>query len=384
MAAGHKVHLICARKPGQKSNEVFQGIQIKRINAGNGNFQLAFWDIVMSISFLHPVFYGQAKKWIRENSIDVLHVHDLPLAGTALKLRKKLGTPVVVDFHENYPDALRTWFEWKTNPITQLKNRLFMNPGRWTNLEKKAAHASDKVIAVVDEMRNRLVSDYQLPPEKIIVVSNTEDRSFIEQPQDAEIYKAYSGKFVVTYSGNIGPHRGVDTVIEAMSFLKDRPDIVFIIIGSGSANVMEMLAQKAAQLGVSNQISFLGRQPFEKFYSFMRFANVNIIPHKSNRHTDNTIPHKLFQAMMTGKPVLVSTSAPIKRVVEATRAGLVFTAGDSKDLAVNILKLANSKELCESLGAGGIKATLHGSFNWETEQKHLIELYQNIMGNEKH
>lgn len=379
LAAGHKVHLLCARKPGEKESESFQGIQIQRINAGNGNTQLAFWDVIMSITFLHPAFYRNAKKWIARNSIQALHVHDLPLAGTALKLRKEFKTPVVVDFHENYPDALRTWFEWKKNPLAQLKNKLFMNPERWTSLERKAADASDKVIAVVDEMRNRLITDYQLPADKITVVSNTEDRAFLNQKQDSEIYKAHAGKFIVTYSGNIGPHRGVDTVIEAMSFLTNRTDIVFVVIGSGSASVMDMLSKKVNELGVSNQVSFLGRQPFETFYSYMKFTSVNVIPHKSNRHTDNTIPHKLFQAMMTGKPVLVSSSAPLKRIVESVHAGLVFDAGNAKDLAEKIKRLADDQLLQQTLGTNGVNATIHGKLNWEEEQKKLVDLYSQLL-----
>lgn len=379
IAAGHTVHLLCARRPNEKESETFQGIRIQRINAGNSNTQLAYWDVIMSMTFVHPVFHKAAKQWITKNSIRVLHVHDLPLTGTALKLRENFKTPVVIDFHENYPDALRTWFEWRKNPFVKLKNRLFMNPERWTVLERKAAHESDRVIAVVDEMKSRLIMDYQLPVNKVTVVSNTEDKAFLSQPQDPEIYKAYAGKFIITYSGNIGPHRGVDTIIEAMGYLKGRTDIVVVIVGSGSSSVMDMLARKANALGVSNQISFLGRQPFEKFYSFMKFTNVNVIPHKSNRHTDNTIPHKLFQAMMTGKPLLVSSSAPLKRVVESVNSGLVFEAGNARDAADKIRTLADSIQLQQELGRNGENATLHGKMNWEEEQKKLIGLYSTLL-----
>jgi len=39
-------------------------------------------------------------------SVDVLHVHDLPLLGTALLVGKRHRTPVVADLHENYPAML--------------------------------------------------------------------------------------------------------------------------------------------------------------------------------------------------------------------------------------------------------------------------------------
>jgi len=378
-AAGFKVHLLCLHRKGEKSEEQINGLYVQRISAGEGNIQLAFWDAIISMTFKHPVFKKAIPKWVKKNSIEVLHVHDLPLAGTALAIRKKMNTPVVVDFHENYPDALRTWFSWKKNPLAHLKNKIFMNPERWAKLEKRAALESNHIIAVVDEMKQRLLTDYGVSPEKVTVVSNTEDKSFLNQPQHPDIYKEFGNKFMITYSGNIGPHRGVDTAIEAMSHLKQYTDIVFIIVGSGSVAVMNMLKKLATQNGVEKQVLFLGRQPFEKFYSFMKFTDVNIIPHKSNRHTDNTVPHKLFQAMMTGKPVMVSSSAPLKRIVSNINSGVVFEAGNPSDLAEKILDLYKKKELQKQLGENGVQATLQGTWNWEHEQKKLIELYSSIL-----
>jgi len=379
LSAGFKVCLLCLRRSGEKTEDFINGLYIQRIDAGKGNNQLAFWDIIMSITFVHPIFKKAIPSWIKKNSIDILHVHDLPLAGTALAIRRKLKTPVVVDFHENYPDALRTWFTWKKNPIAQLKNKIFMNPERWLKLEKRATLESDQVIAVVDEMKERLLSDYGVTDERVTVVSNTEDKSFLDQPQDPTIYKEFVNKFIITYSGNIGPHRGVDTVIEAMGYLKEYSDIAFIVVGSGSDAIMKMLKDLTKHHGVQKQVFFLGRQPFEKFYSYMRFTDANIIPHKSNRHTDNTIPHKLFQAMMTGKPVIVSSSAPLKRIVNLTGAGIIFEADNAQSLAEKIKELYKNKSLQKELGDNGIKATIEGNLNWDSEQAILVNLYKQIL-----
>ena len=111
----------------------------------------------------------------------------------------------------------------------------------------------------------------------------------------------------------------------------------------------------------------------------MKFADVNTIPHKTNGHTDNTIPHKLFQTMMVGKPVLVSSSAPLKRVVTAAKSGIVFKADDPKDMAAKIQELYRDPTLRESLGKNGIEATLLGKLNWEHEQASLIALYKKLL-----
>lgn len=378
--AGINVHLLCLRKEGDTYEEDFNGIKITRIDGGTNNYQLAFWDAVMSVTFTHPRFLKVIPGWILKNKITILHVHDLPLAGTALVVRKKIPIKVVVDLHENYPEALRTWFEWKKGFLVKLKNKLFMSPDWWTKHEHTAVLESDYVIAVVEEMKNRLIKKHHASPDKIIVISNTEDKSFLDQPVDPSVYRDFENKFRIVYSGGIGPHRGVDTAIEGMQFLKAYPDIELIIIGSGSSDVIQHLQHISNTAGVDEHVHFLGQQPFQKFYSFMHLADVNIIPHKSNQHTDNTIPHKLFQSMMSGRPLLVSSSDPLKRVVESTSSGLVFSANDPHDFAAKVLLLYHDKSLGKTLGLNGKRATAEGTLNWDNEQIHLISFYKRIFG----
>lgn len=375
LRAGHQVHLLCLRRKNEPSSEIVEGIQVHRIDAGKNNYQLAFWDVIMSMTFVHPKFKAAIRIILKNERINLVHVHDLPLVGTALELKKEFKLKVISDMHENYPEALRTWFVWKTNLIAQLKNYFFMNPDRWTRWEKKACKESDTVIAVVEEMKVRLVKQYDFNSDKVVVVSNTEEKSFINQPLDTTVYDTLNGKFIVIYSGGIGPHRGVDVAIKGMSHVVDQQNVHLVIVGFGSTAVMQNLQQLVADRKLSN-VHFLGYQPFSKFFSYMSLADVNIIPHQSNGHTDHTIPHKLFQGMMTGKPMLVSSSAPLKRVVESCNSGLVFTAGDEEDFAKKVDQLYFDKELCSMLGANGKKATLEGKLNWENEEQTLLEIYK--------
>lgn len=377
LGAGHKVFLICLRRKKEKYHDAADGMHLTRIDGGKTNYGLAFWDVVMSLFFLHPVFQLHLKKWITQNGIEVLHVHDLPLAGTALWVKRKLGIPVVLDLHENYPDALRVWFSWKKNPLARIKNQLFMHPDRWRLHEQKAVTEADRVIAVVEEMRDRLIKEYLISPDKLTVVTNTEDKSFLQQPLYPDVYARHKGNFILAYTGNIGPHRGVDTVIAAMALLKDKP-IHFVISGSGSANVVKHLVNLVKRLKLQEQIFFYGHQPFNKFYSLMHFADANIIPHKSNPHTDHTVPHKLFQAMMAARPLLVSSCPPLKRLVEAARCGMVFESGNPDDLAQKILMLYSFKDLRKTMGENGLNASVYGNMNWEKTQLTLTYLYNTL------
>lgn len=377
--AGFSIYLLCLRRQNEATQEDVEGIHVTRIDAGKNDYQLAIRDVIMSVTFKHPEFLNAMPSWIHTNSIGAIHVHDLPLAGTALAIKKKYNLKVIVDFHENYPEALRTWFEWKKGFLVKLKNKLFMNADQWMKHERTAVMKSDFVIAVVEEMKTRLLQEHNVPAEKILVVSNTEDKSFLNQPVDDAVYENFKNKFRIVYSGGIGPHRGVDTAIEGMKFLQDHDDIELIIIGSGSKDVINHLKNISGRCRVEKHVHFLGHQPFQKFYSFMHLADVNIIPHKSNAHTNNTVPHKLFQSMMSGRPVLVSTSDPLKRLVESTSSGLVFEANNPADFARKVLMLYKDRALSETLGSNGKKATALGTLNWDHEQITLVNFYKQVL-----
>lgn len=375
IAGGHRVFLLCLRKHGQAVDEMVDGIHVHRIDAGKNNYGLAFWDMVMSISFRHPIFERALGHCTRTQKLDVLHVHDLPLAGSALHFSgKKSRIPVIVDLHENYPEGLRSWFAWKRNPIVRLKNRIFMNPSRWTRHEKEAVTKSDAVIAVVEEMKARLIRDHGISPAKITVVTNTESVHFMDQEVDPSVYSNFAGKFILAYTGSIGPHRGVDTMIEGLSLVENKK-VIAVISGSGSKAVMRLLSHLAKKHRVEDRVFFDGYQPFGRFYSLMHFANVNVIPHHSNGHTNNTIPHKLYQSMLAGRPLLVSSCPPLKRVVEETGSGLVFEAGNSHDFADKVRQLVDDDTLCKKMGKEGMSHALKGTYNWEHTQEQLLTLY---------
>ena len=79
--------------------------------------------------------------------------------------------------------------------------------------------------------------------------------------------------------------------------------------------------------------------PFKEMTNYMLQADAAIIPHLKNDFTDTTIPHKLFQYMYAGLPVLSSDCLPLKRIIEETKSGSIFPSDDHQSLAKLIEKL---------------------------------------------
>jgi hypothetical protein len=66
LKAGFNIFLLCLRKKDQAYEENYNGINITRIDGGKNNYELAFWDAVMSVSFRHPLFIKAIEKWVEE------------------------------------------------------------------------------------------------------------------------------------------------------------------------------------------------------------------------------------------------------------------------------------------------------------------------------
>jgi glycosyltransferase involved in cell wall biosynthesis len=103
----------------------------------------------------------------------------------------------------------------------------------------------------------------------------------------------------------------------------------------------------------------------------------NLVPHNDSEHTQTTVPHKLFQYMIAGKPVIVSDVRPLKRIIEETHSGLVFKANDPRSLAQALINLCYTPGLGEQSGHNGRQAST-GPYAWRHDARRLINLYRKI------
>lgn len=374
LEAGNELIVVCDQQRSSLRQEVWKNIKIIRIPTGS-KLQRKFRSFWSRTFFFNPWWYKELARLIQEENIEALHVHDLPLAGTAIKLGKDFNIPVVLDLHENYPAAVKIYND--SSPFfTRLIGSLVNYPSRWDAYETRMCLEAFRVIVVVDEARDRLL-EKGVPVEKIVILENTPDVDyFLGLSIYQEIKKNFAGNFVISYIGGFGgSHRGLDTAVEAMpSILKKIPNAILLLVGDGP--IKPKLIELSKELGVRDKIVFVQWQPFEKVPTYIELSSICIVPHKRTFHTETTSPHKLFQYMLMGKPVVVSDCKPLARVVSETGAGVVFEAGNPESLAQAILSLEDDK-VREEMGKRGRKAVLE-KYNWRVTSAKLLSIYENI------
>lgn len=309
-----------------------------------------------------PSWRAAIRRLVTEHGAQAIHIHDLPYARSAIRAARSLGVPVVLDLHENYPAALAIW---KRRPI----DRLMFSPARAARLEAWAVRAADRVIVVVEEAKERIVG-LGARPENVVVFGNSEPLELLESdvsPPDDRVS--------LVYVGGVEEHRGLQTAIQAMPrVLSEHPEATLTIVGDGTTlGELETLAEG---LDLGERVRFTGRLPYDQAMEEVRAATIALVPHLRSPHTDATVPHKLFQYMSLGKPVIVSDCVPLKRIVTESSAGEVFHAGDVDSLVSAVGALADADRRAEA-GASAQRA-IRERWNLETEGRHLVEMYDRL------
>ena len=372
--AGKKVLVVCPNYNNQR-REIINGVEVLRLGTNYTKFKKGVFDVIESVFNINLFFYFGIRKAFKLYQIDFLHVHDLPLAGTGYMFRNKVGK-LILDLHENYPEALQIWFIWNTNRLKRWKNSVFMNYKRWVAKEEKYCKRYDYIICVVEEMKEKIASNFNISEEKMLVVSNQEETSFLENSEVTDTIDPEA--FSITYIGGIGPHRGIDTVIKSMKQIVSHiPEAKFYIIGSGNNDTMNFLKELSKDNGVSDNVIFESYKPFNEIASIMNKSNINIIPHNKSGHTDNTIPHKLFQIMLSKGLLLVSSCAPLQRIVKKYDAGYIFQADNENNLAEVVVSIHKEHNSLKDKIINAYKAAFEIE-NWEEESGKLINFYASL------
>lgn len=374
--AGHKVDLVCRNQDRRKRFESDGYLTIHRLPSFPA--VLDPFHTLCNFPFpFNPVWLKAIATTIRDAQADLILTRDLPLAIPAAILGKAFRLPVVLDMAEHYPAMLEDRLCYTP---TSLMGRLVRHPGLARLIERFTLRQVDHIIVVVEESRDRLLQA-GFPADRLTVVSNTprlDQRDLTELPQTQS---SQTGEIKMVYLGNLDGIRGIDVAIRALGPLKDLGHRAHLtVIGDGPS--MAQLRELARQVGVLDQVNFVGRLSLHdkaassRVKGLMAQSDIGLIPHYATEACNSTIPNKLFDYMMMGLPVIVSDMKPTARIVLEEECGEVFKDREPRDLARCIVALADP-EIRRRKGAKG-RAAVRRRYNWSYDAKILVEAIERV------
>lgn len=368
-AAGHQIFIFSKREGSAPIEEKAEDYTIIRFDPNEFRTLKNLAHDLKVISFSDPVWKKGIDRFVKRYDIEAIHVHDLPFVKTAYTVAKKHRIPIIADYHENFPAHIQA----RSDKEFQWKEKFYRSYRRWANYEESISHKVDKIIVVAEEYKQHLINEHNIPEDKITIVQNTIDLNIFKANPKRNANGDREDEFILSYVGSYGVHRGLDVVIRAMpEILSHIPNAKFVIVGRG-ANQQE-LVRIAKEMKVENSVKFIEWLSCDDLIKEFKRASIGLIPHHSSEHTDNTIPNKLFEYMYFKVPVLTSDCLPLKRIINETKTGRVFRAGDARDFAEKVLEIYRDPA---DYGEMGNKAVME-KYNWSVDGERLVSLYNSL------
>ena len=186
----------------------------------------------------------------------------------------------------------------------------------------------------------------------------------------SKIMVDYQNDNYILYFGRISREKGIKTLMRAMMNL---PNIELKIIGDGP----QLQEYKDFKINESlSNVTFLGPMWGDKLDPFLRKTKFTIVPSTWYEPSGYVV----LQSFAYGKPVISSNMGGLKDIVRDDYNGMLFEAGNEKELALKINQLYKDDDLCRLLGVNA-RRTLECNHSNEKYYKESMNIFNNLINN---
>lgn len=292
-------------------------------------------------------------KWLvaHRKEYDLIHACDFDTVLPALICKKALGKHVIYDIFDFYADHLRA--------TPDIVKRLI----RWVDL--KTINQVDAVI-LVDDYRKIQIS--RARPKRLEIIYNSPEDVYPPPVNRAKTRNAH--RLTLAYIGLLQIERGL---LELLAVLQAHPEWQLELAGFGGDE--ERIYSLASQLP---NVRWHGRIPYQQTIQLSSAADVLIATYDPSIQNHRfASPNKVFEAMMLGKPVIVSKHTNVDQLISNMECGIVVNYGDTSELEKALALLADDPDFRHRLGSNARKA-YETRFSWDICRDRLLNLYTNI------
>ncbi len=188
-------------------------------------------------------------------------------------------------------------------------------------------------------------------------------------------------KFVLLYAGLHGLAQGLDQILEAAKELQACENYRFVFIGDGPEK-QKLIAKGKQQ--TSTDIVFMDPLLNHEVPELLAAADVLLIPLACE--IPGAVPSKLYEAMASGRPLILVADGEPAEIVRQYQAGLVVLPGDVSSLAAAIRALRNDRDKAAQCAANARRAAVEHYDRAQIAESFIeyLEQQHNTALNRKH
>lgn len=189
---------------------------------------------------------------------------------------------------------------------------------------------------------------------------------------------AKPGPSLYWFSQTIGPNRGLETAVDAISLARSRPHLY--LRGRPAAGYKEQLNAKAEELGMNGRLHWLEIAPPTKMVKLAAEYDLGLSGEVGEtRNRQCALTNKLFTYMLAGIPTAMSDIPAHRHLQESLgSAAKLFPVGDARAMAAGIDEWLRN---AEALHTARQEAWRLGQerYNWEYEAVRLRDCVQTAL-----
>lgn len=327
---GHSVTLVAHKFKGAETEEVIDGIKIKRI----GN------------KFL---FNRQFKRYylnhLKQNKYDLI-VDDI--SKIPINIPSFTETPVVGILHHIHGNSL-----YKEIPF----------PLAFYIIQKERSipkyYCNTPIFTVSESTTDELVK-FGFDRDKTGILHNAIDQNLFEQTHVPK-----SDQPLITYVGRIKKYKNIEKIIDAVEILKDQiPDIKLIIGGKGdnSINLQNIVKNR----GLTKYIEFTGFLTEEEKAELLSRAWIFVTMAEKEGWGITVI-----EANAAATPAIGSDVPGLRDSIKNGETGYLVPLDSSEELAEKIISILTDKDRLETLSSNALKWSK--KFTWDSSANYFLE-----------
>jgi glycosyltransferase involved in cell wall biosynthesis len=176
-----------------------------------------------------------------------------------------------------------------------------------------------------------------------------------------------SGKQIIIYQGALNLGRGLELMIDAMSYLDNA---LFLVVGTG--DIEDQLKQRVLRKNLGDRVEFKGRLMPGELAPLTQSADLGIsLEEDLGLNYRYTLPNKLFDYIQCRVPVLCSALPEMSRIVDSFGIGISSKERDPEKLA------GIARFMLKERAGGAWMEALHKAAHelcWENESAIYLEL----------
>jgi len=290
------------------------------------------------------------------------------------KLSKDLELPWIADFRD----------PWTLSGLS-LRERSFISNRADQKLEKKFIQSADKLIFTAKSTEELYVNHYSLSSEKADTIYNSYNTPPNNTEKENKVAPVWSAtvddsKLNILFFGSFRRLSPITPIAEAVAALPAEYKNKIRVHSFGE--LMEEDAHTLERLNISDLFLVHKKVVPEQAPSVFKKADILLV--STSRERESIIPAKLWEYLISDKPILSITPNPeIGDILKKTGAGIHYHNRQTGEIAEALKLAADQKEKGNDLFDINRKPDVIESYSAKNNTRKLAQIMDTIAGDEQ-